>query len=91
MILFVIIIHPYIHHTHTVECTNDCNENGICAGKECYCKQGWTGVDCSTPTCRLGKYIPEKCSGHGRCVNAQCVCKQGYYGETCEKSKFFVM
>lgn len=29
------------------ECENSCTFNGICVNKECFCKPGFTGEDCS--------------------------------------------
>lgn len=29
------------------ECSNDCGANGLCVNKQCYCKPGFSGPDCS--------------------------------------------
>jgi hypothetical protein len=77
-------------------CPNDCyadegfgtcvNANGV---NSCSCARGWTGLDCSWPSC------PENaCSGHGKCLSAKdssnslgidyCECEEGFTSTTCQ-------
>nr|XP_023665573.1 tenascin-like isoform X2 [Paramormyrops kingsleyae] len=60
------------------ECPNDCSDQGRCVGGKCVCFPGFTGPDCSSPTC------PSNCN-RGKCVNGQCVCNPGFLGPDCSE------
>ncbi|XP_048849910.1 tenascin isoform X2 [Brienomyrus brachyistius] len=60
------------------ECPNDCSDQGRCIGGKCICFPGFTGPDCSSPTC------PSNCN-RGKCVNGQCVCNPGFLGPDCSE------
>ena len=65
----------------TIECVNNCNEQGSCVFPGfCVCQQGWGGEECSTPTCESLKF----CSNHGTCTDFDvCDCVDGWLGDTC--------
>uniref|UniRef100_A0A0N4ZXC0 Low-density lipoprotein receptor-related protein 6 n=1 Tax=Parastrongyloides trichosuri TaxID=131310 RepID=A0A0N4ZXC0_PARTI len=73
------------------ECSDlDCKNGGVCGFSydktvECYCPIGWTGFDCSSPSCN------DYCQNNGECsifdngINATpyCKCKDGWFGVHC--------
>jgi len=44
----------------------------------CVCDDGWTGADCSEPTC------PSDCYGRGACIAGVCACESFRAGRACE-------
>mmetsp|Transcript_28672 Transcript_28672/g.40282 ORF Transcript_28672/g.40282 Transcript_28672/m.40282 type:complete len:610 (-) Transcript_28672:393-2222(-) len=66
------------HTNSTVPlCPSSCSGNGYCGGSKCFCKEGFSGPDCSVPTC------PNECNGNGHCINGQCRCFAGFNGFDC--------
>lgn len=73
------------------DCPNSCSGNGRCILMSvlfCKCEPGWTGSDCSVPTCKNSYlYDPTNkdhvCSGHGVCWGSDCMCDFGYGGGDC--------
>lgn len=62
-------------------CSIHCFFHGDCQGDgSCKCHEGWTGVNCTEPTCDF-------CGRHGTCVNnnQNCKCSVGYAGSDCSK------
>ena len=63
----------------------NCSGQGVCVSTEmlnvsCSCYLGFTGDDCSQPTCKT----VNNCSAHGACVEAEfCKCDFGYIGTDC--------
>ncbi|KAJ9447022.1 Teneurin-a [Diplonema papillatum] len=71
-------------NVQTALCPYGCSK-GVCSRelRECVCEVGWSGVDCSTPTCEGGL----TCYGHGYCAEPNtCVCQDGWVGSNCEAS-----
>ena len=74
-------------------CENACNEHGNCKWGKCLCEPGWTGSDCSVPTCpgSFCYYDPNsfetvcnQCSGNGKCgLGGNCSCNDGWTGPDC--------
>lgn len=66
----------------------DCNAKEcldcVCKDGECYCADGWSGPNCTTPFC----VKRADCSNHGDCIatltNISCVCDVGWAGPRCE-------
>ena len=56
---------------------------GLCVDGSCVCLQGWTGADCSKPTCPA--HEGSLCGGHGVCdvVRGACHCEEGWAGPDC--------
>jgi len=56
-----------------------CFNNGTCvAPNTCACAQGWTGSDCSVPTCA------QTCHHNGECTHPNtCTCEVGWEGHDC--------
>uniref|UniRef100_A0A0N5C470 Low-density lipoprotein receptor-related protein 6 n=1 Tax=Strongyloides papillosus TaxID=174720 RepID=A0A0N5C470_STREA len=68
----------------------ECKNGGVCGlsyntNVECYCQLGWSGFDCSSPTCH------EYCQNNGEChifdngfeSTPYCKCKNGWFGVHC--------
>jgi hypothetical protein len=48
-----------------VDCIDpSCTGHGACIDGQCWCKIGWTGINCSDADARLSQYFPN-CSSHG--------------------------
>jgi len=77
--------HNTTHHnaTHTKkkptsdQCPAHCSGNGFCGSGSCFCKEGFTGPDCSIRKC------PSECNRNGHCVLGQCRCFAGWSGFDC--------
>jgi hypothetical protein len=71
-------------------CTKKC-VNGYTNGTTCYCREGWSGEDCSVPCPGVGSVLGV-CSGHGSCLwghvytTGQCVCNGNYFTSDCSVS-----
>lgn len=60
----------------SVDCPDPlCSNHGSCHGGQCWCKVGWTDVNCSQADGRLIKFLPN-CSSHGMTLNRFIFCKQ---------------
>lgn len=59
--------------------SKQCFKNGFTSGNTtCSCFAGFTGPNCSTPTCQ------NNCSGHGTCDGPNvCTCQDGWTGPSC--------
>ena len=51
--------------------------NGICREQKCFCKNGFTGINCEYPTCL------NECSANGICDKGVCQCFDGFDGVDC--------
>ena len=59
-------------------CAPPCAHGGCQIDHTCVCEYGWTGSDCTTPTCESLNY----CSGHGSCMDYEtCSCDSGWQGD----------
>ena len=59
-------------------CSSDLGGNGFCFNGSCYCRPGFTGMDCSLKAC------PNECSNHGVCgENDSCTCHANWIGSDC--------
>jgi hypothetical protein len=60
-------------------CTQICENGGTCIGPDkCSCPSGWSGVDCTIPTCG-------GCNDNSVCTSPNvCTCKPGYGGTNCK-------
>jgi len=63
-------------------CPEQCHFHGTCVGNNppmCQCDIGWTGNDCTTPTCGF--------CVHGSCNinNDGCICNPGWSGPNCDQ------
>uniref|UniRef100_A0A4W3GSU6 Tenascin R (restrictin, janusin) n=1 Tax=Callorhinchus milii TaxID=7868 RepID=A0A4W3GSU6_CALMI len=47
----------------------------------CTCEDGWTGKNCSEPTCA------GRCSQGGTCVDGECVCDNEHTGPACSETR----
>ncbi len=59
-------------------CPKDCSEQGQCRKGRCYCKKGFSGLDCSTQ-CK------NRCNKRGDCIDGKCKCYPGFEGDDCSK------
>ncbi|CAL8320307.1 unnamed protein product [Lota lota] len=46
----------------------------------CVCEPGWSGANCSEPSC------PDACLGRGRCQDGRCLCLPGFSGDDCSRT-----
>jgi hypothetical protein len=73
-------------------CLNGASCYGSDSSYYCYCKSGFTGINCETKV-KLNKVCHSKsCSGRGTCIRLdetgyKCKCFQPYYGVDCENEK----
>jgi len=66
------------------DCYDSCSI-GACINGNCFCQQGWYGVNCSSKTVECGP----TCNDHGLCILSgpqagYCECIEGYCGRDCE-------
>lgn len=56
-----------------------CYNNGTCIGpNKCECSEGWSGEDCSVPSCQ------QECKHNGNCTLPNiCTCERGWTGIDC--------
>ncbi|CAG2113486.1 unnamed protein product, partial [Medioppia subpectinata] len=71
-----------------------CTSHGACIDGQCWCKVGWTGVNCSDADQRLSQFFPNcsqhakcnlDCGAHGVCEGGRCVCDVGWHGSRCDE------
>ena len=90
-------------HPGPCGCPNDCSMStgkGKClqqshqhhsttTASKCLCVDGWSGPDCSLPTCSDNNNNNNNCSNHGICTKSSgggvghCVCSFGFTGVDC--------
>jgi hypothetical protein len=64
-----------------LRCTKDCNDAGYCHNGTCFCKPGFSGIDCSITECL------NNCNSQGYCENGLCKCYPGFTGLDCSQPK----
>ncbi len=67
------------------ECSDTCEEHGVCRDGRCWCEKGWVGEDCSTEgdnSCDMS------CFGRGLCDSDKnrCECEEGWAGPFCGRA-----
>jgi hypothetical protein len=65
-------------------CPNKCSGNGVCDEwtKQCHCKEGFSGPDCSVAGCPKGCNEP-----NGRCYAGKCYCAPNFTGDDCSQEE----
>lgn len=71
------------------DCTLDCLNNGVCIDGDCYCPNGFTGIDCgleieidtTSPTILPCDTV--SCFNGGTCLDGDCECTDGFGGADC--------
>jgi hypothetical protein len=60
-------------------CSQICENGGVCVASDtCHCPTGWSGIDCTIPSCSI------PCGPNNVCVAPNtCSCKPGYEGLNC--------
>mmetsp|Transcript_13162 Transcript_13162/g.25516 ORF Transcript_13162/g.25516 Transcript_13162/m.25516 type:complete len:1478 (+) Transcript_13162:39-4472(+) len=90
-----------------LQCSKECESNGVCIYGTCHCVPGWSGKNCNV---RLGvteaAAVLEKdlvkagkkcgkavhgCSQHGICLGDKCACETGYSGHDCATAQVGVV
>ncbi|OQR92569.1 hypothetical protein ACHHYP_03513, partial [Achlya hypogyna] len=74
----------------TSGCPNACSGNGDCYQNTCYCRSGYTGVDCSQVRCPTDA-AGQPCSNNGLCQAGACVCNLNYQGVVCDTPLFALL
>jgi hypothetical protein len=67
-----------------IECLNE----GNCLNGECYCPDGYSGVNCEI----FNPCHNVTCQNNGTCADGKCNCPEGYVGDLCEeesRAKFY--
>ncbi|GJM17608.1 MAG: hypothetical protein DHS20C13_29350 [Thermodesulfobacteriota bacterium] len=66
------------------ECDNVvCLNGGICDNGECFCPNGFSGIDCEIEDVCITHNID--CQNGGTCLDGLCDCLDGYLGTNCER------
>ena len=52
-----------------------CSNHGSCKENVCFCRSGWSGVECEIEDC-----FPADCNGNGMCIEGACFCNNGWQG-----------